>query len=40
VEVLTARRTLLDATSHKLLAQETLEAGDITAIAVEMKVPA
>ncbi len=40
VEVLTARRTLLDATSHKLLAQETLEAGDITAIAVEMKLPA
>jgi hypothetical protein len=38
--VLTERRILLDATARKLLAQETLEAGDITAIATEMQVPA
>jgi cell division protease FtsH len=40
VAVLTERRILLDATARKLLAQETLEADDITAIAAEMKVPA
>lgn len=40
VAVLTERRPLLDRTARKLLAQETLEAEDITAIAVEMKVPA
>jgi cell division protease FtsH len=40
VAVLTERRALLDRTARKLLAQETLEAEDITAIAVEMKVPA
>ncbi len=40
VAVLTERRILLDATARKLLAQETLEAGDITAIAAEMQVPA
>ncbi len=40
VAVLTERRPLLDTTARKLLAQETLEAEDITAIAVEMKVPA
>ena len=40
VAVLTERRALLDTTARKLLAQETLEADDITAIAVEMKVPA
>jgi cell division protease FtsH len=40
VAVLTERRILLDATARKLLAQETLEAGDITAIATEMQVPA
>ncbi len=40
VEVLTGRRTLLDATAHKLLDQETLEADDITAIAAQIKLPA
>jgi cell division protease FtsH len=40
VAVLTERRALLDTTARKLLAQETLEAEDITAIAVEMQVPA
>jgi cell division protease FtsH len=40
VEVLTERRTLLDSTARKLLETETLDAEAITAIAVEMKVPA
>jgi cell division protease FtsH len=40
VAVLTERRPLLDRTAQKLLAQETLEAEDITAIAVEMRIPA
>lgn len=40
VAVLSERRTLLDATAHKLLDQETLEADDITAIAAQIKLPA
>ena len=40
VEVLTERRKLLDSTARKLLETETLDAEAITAIAVEMKVPA
>ena len=40
VAVLSERRTLLDATAHKLLDQETLEADDITDIAAQIKLPA